>query len=165
MRSGCRLLLVASLCAFIAAPVPAQESTEQPIHKLTTGLELFTIENRRWRVAKYRADDGRQTDKDGLVGAWAEITFQGGSVSGFPPCGGWEGSYKLSGRRIDVDANVGVIGRCPPESWSESLALVKAFKGELSIEKAGDEILLLGKDGRARVRLVPIGLPPSLPAK
>jgi heat shock protein HslJ len=170
MRSGCRLLVVASLCAFITAPIPAQENTEQPIHK-PTSLEIFSIENHRWRIAKYRADDGQQTDKDGLIDAWAEITFQGSSVSGSPPCGGWGGSYKLSGRRIDVDVNVILLGLCPPETWSQSLAIVKAFKGELSIEKAGDEILLRGKDGRARVRLVPIGLPlpigfpPSGPTK
>jgi hypothetical protein len=66
---------------------------------------------------------------------------------------------------MDVDADVTLIGFCPPKEWSESLAVVKAFKGELSIEKAGDEILLRGKDGRARVRLVPNGLPLSGPAK
>jgi len=116
MRSGCRLLLLASLCAFITAPIPAQENTEQPIHK-STGLEFFSIENRRWRIAKYRADDGQQTDKDGLIDAWrtAEITFQGGSVSGSPTCGGWQGSYKLSGRRMAVDADVILFGLCPPE--------------------------------------------------
>ena len=165
MRSGCCLLLVASLCAFITAPIPAQENTEQPIYK-PTGREFFSIENRRWRIAKYRADDGQQTDKDGLIDALgAEITFQGGGVYGSPTCGRWGGSYKLSGRRIDVDADVGLIGLCLPEAWSESLAVVKAFKGELSIEKAGDEILLRGKDRRARVRLVPIGLPLSGPTK
>lgn len=55
---------------------------------------------------------------------------------------------------MDVHADVMLRGFCPPEEWSESLAVVKAFKGELSIQKAGDEILLRGKDGRARVRLV-----------
>jgi heat shock protein HslJ len=165
MRSGCYLLLVASLCAFITTPIPAQENTERPIYKLA-GLSFFSIENRGWRIAKYRAD-GQQTDEDGLINAWrtAKITFQGGGVYGSPTCGDWGGSYKLSGRRIDVDADVGLIGLCLPEAWSESLAVVKAFKGELSIEKAGDEILLRGKDGRARVRLVPIGLPPSFPTK
>jgi heat shock protein HslJ len=166
MRSGCYLLLVASLCAFITTPVQAQENTEQPIYKLT-GLKFFSLENRRWRIAKYRADDGLKTDKDGLIDAWrsAKITFQGGGVYGSPTCGNWGGSYKLSGRWIDVDASVSLIGLCLPEAWSESLAVVKAFNGELSIEKTGDEILLRGKDGRARVRLVPIGLPPSFPTK
>jgi heat shock protein HslJ len=165
MRSGC-LLLVASLCAFITAPIPAQVSTEQPIYK-PTGLKFFSIENRKWRIAKYRADDGQQTDKDGLIDAWrtGEITFQGGGVYGSPMCGRWGGSYKLSGRRMEVDAGVSLFGFCPREQLSESLAVVKAFKGELSIQKAGDEILLRGKDGRARVRLVPFGLPPSGPTK
>lgn len=89
MRSGCWLLLVASLCAFITAPIPAQESTEQPIYKLRR--EFFSLENRRWRIAKYRADDGQQTDKDGLIDAWrtAKITFQGNGVYGSPTCGDW----------------------------------------------------------------------------
>jgi len=131
------------------------------------GLEFSFIENRRWRIAKYRADYGQQTDKDGLINArrTAEITFQGGGVFGSPTCGGWTGRYKLSGGRIAVDADVILNGFCPPEEWSESLSVVKAFNGELSIEKAGDDILLRGKDGRARVRLVPFGLPPSRPTK
>ena len=166
MRSGCCLLLVALLCAFITAPIPAQESTEQPIYK-PTGLEFFSIENRKWRIAKYRADDGQQTDKDGLIDALrtAVITFQGGGVYGSVMCGGLTGFYKLSGRRMEVDADFALIGFCPREELSESRAVVKAFKGELSIQKAGDEIFLRGKDGRARVRLVPFGLPPSGPTK
>jgi heat shock protein HslJ len=166
MRSGCCLFLVASLCAFITTPVPAQESTEQPSYK-PPGLEFFSIENRKWRIAKYRADDGQQTDKDGLIDALRTpaITFRGGGVYGSGLCGGLTGFYKLSGRRMEVDAGFTLIGFCPPEEWSESLAVVKAFKGELSIEKVGDEILLRGKDRRARVRLVPFGLPPSDPTK
>ena len=35
MRSGCCLLLVASLCAFIAAPITAQEKAEQPMQGFT----------------------------------------------------------------------------------------------------------------------------------
>jgi len=35
MRSGCCLLLVASLCAFITAPIPAQEKAEQPTQGFT----------------------------------------------------------------------------------------------------------------------------------
>jgi heat shock protein HslJ len=80
-------------------------------------------------------------------------------------CGALTGFYKLSGRRMEVDAGVPLIGLCPRDELSESRAVVNAFKGELTIQKAGDEILLLGKDGRARVRLVPIGLPPSVPTK
>jgi heat shock protein HslJ len=166
MRSGCCLLLVASLYSFITAPIPAQESTEHPIYK-ATGLEFFSIENRKWRIAEYRADDGQQTDKDGLIDALrtAVITFQGGGVYGSVMCGGLSGFYKLSGRRMEVDADFSLFGLCPREWLSESRAVVKAFKGELSIQKAGDEILLRGKDGTARVRLVPFGLPPSGPTK
>ena len=35
MRSGCCLLLVASLCAVIAAPITAQEKAEQPMQGFT----------------------------------------------------------------------------------------------------------------------------------
>jgi hypothetical protein len=35
MRSGCCLLLVASLCALIAAPITAQEKAEQPMQGFT----------------------------------------------------------------------------------------------------------------------------------
>jgi heat shock protein HslJ len=166
MRCGCCLLLVASLFPFITAPVPAHQSTEQPIHKPTV-LEFFSIENRKWRVAKYRADDGQQTDKDGLIDAvrTAVITFQSGGVTGYVMCGSLTGFYKLSGRRLEVDTGFSLFGLCPREWLSESDAVVKAFKGELTIQKAGDEILLLGKDGTARVRLVPFGLPPSGPTK
>ena len=166
MRSGCRLLLVASLCTSITAPIPAQVSTEQPIYK-PIGLEFFSIENRKWRIAEYRADDGQQTDEDGLVDAvrTAVITFQSGGVTGYVMCGSLTGSYKLSGRRMEVDTGFSLFGLCPREWSSESDAVVNAFKGELTIQKAGDEILLLGKDGRARVRLVPFGLPPSGPTK
>ena len=166
MRIGCCLLLVASLCAFITTPIPAQENTEQRWYKLT-GLEFFSIENRKWRIAEYRADDGQQTDKDGLIDAVrpAVITFQSGGVTGYVMCGRLTGFYKLSGRRMEVDTGFSLFGLCPREWSSESDAVVKAFKGELSIEKAGNEIVLRGKDGRARVRLVPLGLLPSFPTK
>jgi len=120
------------------------------------------IENRRWRIAKYRADVGQQGDGDGLIDArrTAEITFLNGGVYGSPTCGGWTGGYKLSGKQLTVVADVILAGFCPPEEWSQSLADVKAFKGELSIEEPDAQILLRDKDGRARVRLVPFGLPP-----
>jgi len=160
MRGGCCLLLVASLCAFITTSVPAQENTERPTYK-PTGLGFFSIESRKWRIAEYRADDGQQTDKNGL----AVITFQSGGVTGHVMCGRLTGFYKLSGTRLEVDTGFSLFGFCPREELSESDAVVKAFKRELTVQKAGDEILLLGKDGRARMRLVPFGLPPSGPTK
>jgi heat shock protein HslJ len=125
------------------------------------------IENRRWRIAKYRDDAGQQTDDQGVVDARGipEITFLNGLVFGSPTCGGWTGGYKLSGKQLTVVADFILAGYCPPEEGSESLAVVKAFNGELSIEEAEDQILLRDKDGRARVRLVPFGLPPSGPTK
>jgi len=125
------------------------------------------IENRRWRIAKYRADTGQQTADQGLVDArsTAEITFLNGLVFGSPTCGGWTGGYKVSGKQLTVVADVILAGFCPPEEGVESLAVVKAFKGELRIEEEEDQILLRDKDGRAWVRLVPFGLPPSGPTK
>ncbi|HKN15619.1 MAG TPA: META domain-containing protein [Candidatus Sulfotelmatobacter sp.] len=125
------------------------------------------IENRRWRIAQYRGDTGQQTADQGLVDArsTAEITFLNGLIFGSPTCGGWTGGFKVSGKQLTVAADVILAGFCPPEEWSESLAIIKAFKGELSIEESEDQILLRDKDGRARVRLVPFGLPPSGPTK
>jgi heat shock protein HslJ len=125
------------------------------------------IENRRWRIANYRGDGGQQPDNQRLVDArsTAEITFLNGLVFGSPTCGGWAGGYKLSGKELTVVADVILAGYCPPEEWSESLAVVKAFNGELGIDEAEDEILLRDKDGQARVRLVRFGLPPSGPTK
>jgi len=130
-------------------------------------LQQVGIENRRWRIAKYRADANQQTDKDGLIGArqTAEITFLNGGVYGSPTCGGWAGGYKLSGKQLTVNADVILAGFCPPDEWSESLTVVEAFRGELSIEEADDHILLDDKDGRARVWLVPFGLSPPVPSK
>jgi heat shock protein HslJ len=125
------------------------------------------IKNRRWRIAKYRDDAGQQTDDQRLVDARGipEITFLNGLVFGSPTCGGWTGGYKLSGKQLTVVADFILAGYCPPEEGSGSLAVVKAFNGELSIEEAEDQVLLRDKDGRARVRLVPFGLPPSGPTK
>jgi heat shock protein HslJ len=125
------------------------------------------IENRRWRIAKYRPEAGQQSDKDELIDArqTAEITFLNGGVYGSPTCGGWTGGYKVSRKQLTVVADVILAGVCPPEEWSENLAVLKAFKGELSIEEAEDQILLRDNDGRARVRLVPFGLSLSGPTK
>jgi len=124
------------------------------------------IENRRWRIAKYR-DDGEQTDDQGLVDARGtpDITFLNGLVFGSPSCGGWTGGYKVSAKQLTVVADIILAGFCTPEEGSEGRAIVKAFQGELSIEEAEDQILLRDNDGRARVRLVPFSLPLSGPTK
>ena len=125
------------------------------------------IENRRWRIAGYRGDAGQQPENQGLVDArsTAEITFLNGLIFGSPTCGGWAGSYALSGKQLTVVADALLAGYCPPDEWAESLAVVKAFKGELSIEEAENQILLRDKDGKAWARLVPFGLRPPGPTK
>ena len=64
------------------------------------------IENRRWRIAKYRGDDTQKGDEQGLVNAakTAEITFSKGRIRGSKTCGGLVGTYTLAGDRLTVQA-------------------------------------------------------------
>ena len=110
--------------------------------------------SRRYWTADCRSRTGRRKEHSGdYFLEWPRIWF------------GWTGAYKVSGKQLTVVADVILAGFCPPEEWTESLAVVKAFKGELNIEEVEDQVLLRDKDGRTRVRLVPFDLPPSGPTK
>jgi hypothetical protein len=107
------------------------------------------IDNRRWRVAKYRGYDSPEADKDGLIDAtepaWA--IFVDGRVDGTPGTG----TYKLSGDELSVDAGLvfsGAFTEKLMEQW-------KAFQGDLRIEHRGNQILLRDKNGQAQILLVP----------
>jgi heat shock protein HslJ len=116
-----------------------------------------SIENRRWRVAKYRGDGNQHSDEEGLVDATepAEITFLHGRVEGSPGCGGWVGTYKVSGDRVTVNAQWVLAGLCFPEGFAQDRLVENAFKGELLIEENGDHILLRDLSRKARILLVP----------
>jgi heat shock protein HslJ len=114
------------------------------------------IENRTWRIAKYPGDGTQPSDEHGLVEArMAFILFLNGRTTGSPGCGGWWGTYKLSGERLKVDAELFLAGFCYPEQFTEGDLVVNAFKGELRITKQDDRIVLRESNGRPRIVLVP----------
>ena len=116
-----------------------------------------TIENRRWRIAKYRGDSTQQADKDGLLDAneYAEVTLLNGHVTGSPGCGGWWGTYKLSGSQLTFDAGLSLFGICPPEDFAQDRLVEKAFRSAVRTEEKGDHVLLRDKDGNVQILLVP----------
>jgi heat shock protein HslJ len=116
-----------------------------------------TIENRRWRIAKYRGDSTQQADKEGLLDAneYSEVTFLNGHVNGSPGCGGWWGTYKLSGKQLTFDAGLSLFGTCPPELFDQDRLVEKAFRAAVRIEEKGDHVLLRDKDGKVQILLVP----------
>jgi heat shock protein HslJ len=120
-------------------------------------LQQQGIENRRWRISKYRGDGSQRGDEDGLVDATesAEITLLHGRVEGSPGCGGWVGIYKVSGDRVTVQAGWVLAGFCYPAGFAEGRLAEAAFKGELRMETNGDHVLLRDGNGNARILLVP----------
>ena len=115
------------------------------------------IENRRWRIAKYRGDSTQRGDEQGLIDAakTAEITFAKGRLRGSPTCGALVGTYTLSGDQLTVQADVLIAGFCPPDQLAQNLLVVNALNGELRIEEKDDHVFLRDKNGKARVLLVP----------
>jgi len=120
-------------------------------------LKQEGIENRRWRIAKYRGAGTQQSDAEGLADATepAEITFLHGRVQGSPGCGAWEGAYKVSGDRVTVQAGWVLAGFCYPAGFAQDHLVEDAFKGELRIEEKGDQIILRDLTGKARILLAP----------
>lgn len=120
-------------------------------------LQQQGIENRRWRIAKYRGDGSQHGDEEGLIDATepAEITFLHGRVEGSPGCGAWEGTYKVSGDHVTVQAGWVLAGFCYPAGFAQDRLVEDAFKGDLRIEEKGDHILLRDGHGNARILLVP----------
>jgi heat shock protein HslJ len=124
---------------------------------MLTSLRREGIENRRWRIAKYRGDGSQHGDEEGLIDARepAEITFLRGRVEGSPGCGGWVGTYKVSDDHVTVQAGWVLAGSCYPAGFAQDRLVEDAFKGELRIEEKGDHILLRDGHGNARILLVP----------
>jgi heat shock protein HslJ len=120
-------------------------------------LEPQGIENRKWAIAKYRGDGSKRGDKESLIDSTepAEITFLHGRVEGSPGCGGWDGTYKVSGDHLTVQAGFDSLGYCSPSEEKQTRLVVNAFKGQLRIEKQGPDVLLRDATGHARVLLVP----------
>jgi heat shock protein HslJ len=146
------------------------DKDRQPIMALNS-VRRRGIENYHWRIAKYRGqvppdfrpppgfpppEVTQQTDKEGLIDAkLADIIFLNGRVRGSTGCGGWEGTYTLSGDQLVFQASFALFGTCEPEGFTQSPLVVNAFKGELRIEEKDDHILLRDKNGKARLLLAP----------
>lgn len=99
----------------------------------------------------------QQADKDRLLDAneYAEVTFLNGRVRGSPGCGGWWGTYKLSGSQLTFDAGLSLFGICPPEDFAKDRLVEKAFRAAERIEDKGDHVLLRDTDGNVQILLVP----------
>lgn len=133
------------------------DKAHQPIMTLMA-LQPTTIEDRAWRIAKYLDPTAKSIDKNGLTDAKsrATISFVNSRVEGGPGCGGWVGTYKLSGVQLTLDAGAMLAGRCELQGEKQSDLVVKAFKGNLRIEQIGsDHILLRDEKGQARIELAP----------
>jgi len=122
-----------------------------------TSLRQLGIENRRWRIAKYRGDGNQHSDEEGLVDATesADITFLHGRVEGSPGCGAWVGTYKVSGHHVTVNAQWMLAGKCYPAGFAQDRLVESAFQGELQVEENGDHILLRDMSRKARISLMP----------
>jgi heat shock protein HslJ len=115
------------------------------------------IENRRWRIAKYRGDGTQKGDEQGLVDAakTAKITLSKGRIQGSPTCGGLGGTYTLSGDQLTIHAEFFLAGFCPDDQLAQNKLVLNALRGRLRIEEQDDHVLLRDKDDKARVLLVP----------
>jgi heat shock protein HslJ len=145
------------------------DKDRQPIMVINS-FPRTTIENHRWRIAKYRGDSSpsvivfdrvlpitQQADKDGLLDAndYAEVTFMNGHVTGSPGCGGWWGTYKLSGNQLTFDATLSLFGTCPDEDFVQDRLVENAFRAAVLVEQKGDHVLLRDKYGKVQILLVP----------
>ena len=130
---------------------------DQQVIMVLNALQQEGIENRRWRIAKYRGDGSQHGDEEGLIDATepAEITFLHGRVEGSPGCGAWEGTYRVSDDHLTVQAGWLLAGFCYPSGFAQDHLVEDAFKGALRIEEKGGHILLRDEHGNARILLVP----------
>ena len=120
-------------------------------------IEQRQIENRRWRIARYRADKSSSSDKDGMITATepAEVAFINGQVHGSPGCGAWVGTYRLSGDSLTSDVDTALAGLCSSKQSKQAYFVQKALKGERRIESIGSNILLRDNNGIGMILLVP----------
>ncbi|HEY4010284.1 MAG TPA: META domain-containing protein [Acidobacteriaceae bacterium] len=147
------------LIAVISLPSPAQRNGGPVPNSNLTTVRREDIENRRWRIAKYRGieiNNSGQMQEMVNTNRPAEIAFANGQVHGSPGCGGLVGTYTISGDKLISDVDILLAGLCPSNQFDQSSLVMKALKGERRIEKDGSNILLLDKNGAAMVLLVPL---------
>jgi heat shock protein HslJ len=115
------------------------------------------IENRRWRIARYHGDENNSTQKDELIDAseQADVVFMNGRVYGSSGCGGWAGTYVVSGDNLASDVGAFLGGLCSSAQFAQGPMVEKALKGDRRIEQKDDHILLRDISGKAQILLVP----------
>lgn len=115
------------------------------------------IENRRWGVARYRGADSNSTHQDELidVNEAADVVFMNGRVYGSPGCGGWVGTYAVSGDKLSTDVGTVLAGLCSSGQFAQAAWVEKGLKGDRRIEKDGSNILLRDQSSRPMLLLVP----------
>jgi heat shock protein HslJ len=120
-------------------------------------ISAHGIENRRWRIAKYRGDGTQNSDEQGLIAAdkTANITFAKGHIDGTAGCGALGGTYSLSGDRLIIRAGFILAGACTREGSVQNQLILTALKGDLQMEEKDGHILLRDTSGKARLLLVP----------
>jgi len=115
------------------------------------------LENRRWRIAKYRINGSNKSDEQRLIDAakTAEITFENGGIHGSPTCGALVGTHRLSGDYLTVQADLVLNGYCPSEQLAQNQQVLNALKGNFRVEEKDNHIMLRDKLAQVRVLLVP----------
>ena len=116
------------------------------------------IENRDWRVTKYRNLKTQQSSNCQMLTPtqFTEITFVNGRLDGTLGCGGLVGSYKLSGERMTLNASSFLAGRCDGESDEQDYKALQAFKRSTRIEEQDGHIMLFDSVGEIQMQLDPL---------
>lgn len=122
-----------------------------------SAVQQTGIENQNWKIAKYRQLGSEESQKGELIDARVQgnIVYLNGRVYGGPGCGGWEGSYSISGDILTFHGGVGLAGLCFGNQWAQGLGFAREIQGDRIIKKEGDHILLTDKDGRTMLQLMP----------
>jgi len=144
------------VCIIVAAIILSSSGIRLNAQDKDTALRHGGIENRRWRIAKYRGNSSQQTDEEGLIEAKAraEITFHY-RIEGSAGCGALEGDYKLSGDHLTIHADFALYGFCYPEQEVQNRMVISALKRSVRIEQRDDGILLRDRAGQIQILLVP----------
>jgi hypothetical protein len=120
-------------------------------------LRSSGIENRRWRIAAYRPVTKTPKGESKLIDTQyrAEITFLQGEITGSPGCGGWDGSYKISGDTITIHADFVLAGLCLSGPEAQNGLLVPAINGQMRIAAEENRVVLKSLDGQTKIILLP----------
>ena len=132
------------------------DSEQHPLIVLSA-LQQSGIEYQNWKIAKFRRLGNEESQIDELIDAKVSgnIVFMNGQVYGGPGCGGWGGSYSISGDILTFHGGVTLAGLCFGNQWAQGPGFEREIQGDRLIKKEGDHILLTDKEGRTMLQLVP----------